>query len=107
MTAEILRRAARQLRDTAASCEQGDWTAEVGETGHAWISLPAYDHAWGMHGFAEEARHVALMHPPVALTLAACMDAVARIGELDADLLNRIGHPELIGVARAILREPS
>ncbi len=78
MSADLLRRAAEKLRDTAASCEQGDWTAEVGDTGTAWVNLPAYPHAWGMHGFAEEARYVALVGAPVGLAIAAWLEETAR-----------------------------
>lgn len=41
-------------------------------------------------------------NPPTALLLVAVFDAWARIGDLDPDLLNRIGGPETLAVARAL-----
>lgn len=67
----ILEQAALMLRDYAAPCEQV-WELETRTLGHgiAWVNLPAAPHAWGMHGFEDEARYVTLMQPTVAMALA-------------------------------------
>lgn len=108
MSSDLLRRAAKTLREVSASCEPGDWTAELGDTGSAWVNLPAYTHAWGMHGFAEEARHVVLMHPPVALALAEALDSWAEVVDGVDKMLGHIpddAYPDEFALARAILRE--
>lgn len=115
MSADLLRRAAKTLREHVAELPRqlqtnwtqdsseistepgpGDYTREVSPVGST-----VHDQG------AEVAYYVIMMHPPVAVALAACMDEVARMGELSDDLLHRIGRPELIAVARAILREVS
>lgn len=44
----------------------------------------------------------AAMDPHVGTLLADVFEAWARIGELDPDLLNRVGGPETLAIARAI-----
>jgi hypothetical protein len=51
---------------------------------------------------AANAEWIAAMHPGVGPVLARVFDVWARMGELDADLLNRIGGEETLAVARAI-----
>lgn len=46
--------------------------------------------------------YIAAMHPGVGGLLAEVFDAWARMGDLDPDLLNRIGGPETLAAARAI-----
>lgn len=46
--------------------------------------------------------YAAAMDPTVGLVLAAVFEAWARMGDLDPDLLNRVGGPETLAVARAI-----
>ncbi|WP_319052650.1 hypothetical protein [Streptomyces europaeiscabiei] len=48
------------------------------------------------------AAYIAAMGPPVARSLAAIFDAWARIGDLDPDLLHRVGGPETLAAARAL-----
>lgn len=47
-----------------------------------------------------------VMTPAVGAALAKMLDKFAWMGEMDADLLHRVGCPEAIAVARAILGEP-
>lgn len=49
-----------------------------------------------------DAAYIAAMGPNVGALLADVFTAWARIGELDPDLLNRVGGPETLAVARAI-----
>jgi hypothetical protein len=51
---------------------------------------------------ADFAAYIAAMHPGVGRLLGAVFDAWARMGELDPDLLNRVGGPETLAVARAL-----
>lgn len=110
---DILERAAKLLREYAeAQLTSGDWVAAYHkETDEHWVH--------GLHGATvalcgedhttaeADARYIALMHGPVALALAVSMERVAWLGRLDPDLLARVGHDELVAVARAVLREPA
>lgn len=107
MSAELLRRAAAELRARAGAVRPGDWTTiEGAATGSAWINVGMTAHAWGMHGYPAEANYVAMMHPPVALAIADVLDGTA-------DEFEGVPSPELAGrmyaadivLARAILRE--
>ncbi|WP_181785115.1 hypothetical protein [Streptomyces phytophilus] len=46
--------------------------------------------------------YIAVMHPGVALALAAVFEVWARMVDMDPDLLHRIGGEETLAVARAI-----
>lgn len=50
---------------------------------------------------------IALMHPGVGEALAVVFDKWARMGELDPDLLNRVGGPETVALAGLILGTPA
>jgi hypothetical protein len=50
-----------------------------------------------------DAVYVAGMHPGVALKLAGLLDKIAWMGELDPDMLYRVGCDEAIATARAFL----
>lgn len=109
MSADLLRRAAQKLRHTAGAAQIGPWVADsweiyVGAPGGTWVgeTLDSDDHGQSEANGA----YIALMGPPVALALADCMDRAAWMGGLDPDLLHRVVMPELITVARAVLREP-
>ena len=113
MSAELLRRAAETLRNLAASCEQGAWSAEIDDRGHAWINLPAYKHAFGVHGFPDEAKYIALMRPPVALAVADLLERHAAVVTSWAEVFGfseaDVSGPDeaAIALARAILRDLS
>ncbi|MDX3586001.1 hypothetical protein [Streptomyces europaeiscabiei] len=109
--ADQLRAAARTLRALLAdpaltpgpwlSMDRGDrllWDGEDAET-----QAPVYVVDEPMSNGAN-ADYIAVMHPDVGHALAAVFDAWARIGDLDPDLLHRIGGPETIEVARQINR---
>lgn len=49
------------------------------------------------------ADYIAAMHPGVGAALAGVFDAWARVGDLDPDLLHRVGGQETLAVARQIL----
>ena len=103
MSAELLRRAAETLRSSAGMASEGPW--QIGPDADGDITLLGPNLGDPDEHNPDDSCYVALVHPPVALALANCMDQVAWMGELDHDLLNRVGMPELIAVARAILRE--
>lgn len=48
------------------------------------------------------ADYIAVMHPDVAHALVEVFDAWARMASLDPDLLNRVGGPETLALARQI-----
>lgn len=50
----------------------------------------------------ELAAYIVAMGPNVGVALAEVFDAWARMGELDPDLLNRVGGPETLTLARQI-----
>ncbi|WP_433078961.1 hypothetical protein ACQP1P_38815 [Dactylosporangium sp. CA-052675] len=105
MSADLLRRAAAKLREHAEKASGGDWDADgtelYAENGAIWIGQMDGDEKEGV----ANASLAALMHPPVALALAAAMDEVAVGIEYDPMLLAAFGYAELIAVARAVLRE--
>lgn len=69
-----LRRAAAVLREHAEAATAGPWTAYP--DGLIWNGDRATDPAAGSQ-FGENADYIVLMHPPVALALAALLDAEA------------------------------
>lgn len=112
--ADLLRRAAGKLRETAQAATPGPW--EDGDH----IDGETY-HRYGDYGFyltgpvgspefedSEQAKadisYCALMHPPVALALADLLDGYAEIPPF-AGWDGRHGE-RLTTLARAILREP-
>lgn len=131
--AELLRRAAAKLRETATAATPGPWTVEVHEGGYGDdmlyavigpeddegvtpIPLQTRTEDAGFHSQAQaDVDFAALMHPPVALALAAWLDRdaetidIARSGYAvlsdDPDAVVAEFHRHSIAVARAILRE--
>ena len=108
-TVEELRAAARTLRALLAdpqltpgpwlSMDRGDrllWNGEGAED-----QAPVYVVDEPMSNGAN-ADYIAVMHPDVGHALARVFDAWARIGELDPDLLNRVGGHETLALARLI-----
>lgn len=99
MSAELLRRAAKTLREHAEAASAGRWEAHP--DGLVWAERIG-DPVSGSTE-VEDANYVALMHPPVALALADLLDAHI---PLFAGL--RIPAPddhEVFRLARAILRQ--
>jgi hypothetical protein len=108
VTAELLRRAATQLREHAERATEDLAELEV-------ILEPADVAGWDFamshlldHGVGE---YCALMHPPVALALAEWLEAVAvGIASLASSVGYQVPLPEdeqAFNLARAILREES
>lgn len=109
MSAELLRRAAKVLRERADAASAGPWEAHP--DGLVWAERIG-DPVSGSTE-VEDAEYIALMHPPVALALADWLESAADvldanygdevdlIAELDED---RTGQGALM-VARALLRE--
>ncbi len=103
MTADLLRRAATKLREHANAASRGPWEMD-GADGLVWPGCMG-DPVSGSELLADGA-FIALMHPPVALALAAAMDEVAFAVEVNPDTVHRVGYGELITCARGVLREP-
>lgn len=53
------------------------------------------------------AAYIAAMHPGVGAALADMLDQWAWLGSQDPDLLNRVGGPEVLAVARLVNEEQS
>jgi len=103
-----LRTAAARARTLADTATPGPWTVDssipyghrVGSSDEAdWV---AWTGEHGEDGSETDAAYIAAMGPNVGTALADVFDAWARVGELDPDLLNRVGGPETLAVARAI-----
>lgn len=122
--AETLRRAADRLRAlaTADNITPGPWRYDpdtywnrppffgqeyVGAGPAREIDCVAGTGPEGQPGASEDAAFIAAMHPGVGAALAQVFDAWARMGELDPDLLHRVGGPETLAAARALLGEAS
>ena len=93
MSAELLAGAARTLRKHAEA-------AITDLAGRPWA-----DARLNWFGGGDVGDFCFLMTPQVGLALAACMDKVARMGGFDPGDQRRVGHDDLVEVARAILRE--
>lgn len=95
MSAELLRRASKKLREHAELATSGPWSrADI----LAWADL--VDEV--------DAEYIALMHPPVALALAEWLDElVRRAEEMNSASCNvwPDGSNHGVAMARAILRE--
>lgn len=111
--AQELRTAAQTLRGLTQAVGGDTWTADHFPEGtiirpaNSTVSLLRLA-ADGMraagtpHVTAPVGAYIAAMGPNVGALLADVFMAWARIGELDPDLLNRVGGPETLAVARAI-----
>ena len=129
MSADLLRRAAAKLREHAEAAPEGPWVSL--DNGDRLIALrPDSTFDKGFRYLVDEpiadsstAEYFALMHPPVALALAAWLEQEARhaadavaawsrdTSYIDAHLGGVEAHTEAMyalpfQVARAILREP-
>ena len=109
--AEVLRRAAKAMRERLAELPPSPWRAE----GRDVTATQDYqdDGAWDWgRGYVvascprqDEAEHVAAWGPPASLAAARLFDKIAWMGELDPDMLSRVGCDEVIALARAYLGE--
>lgn len=123
MSAELLRRAARVLREHAEAAQVDEWSAvgpwlddcplEMAELLPLGFVAAGPDCVpvvlappFGELPSRECLDFVALMHPPVALALAEWLDYDAGVHEA-AGILGLSSRERLYEVARAILREPS
>lgn len=116
--AETLRKAAKLMRERARNASEGPW--EIREEHGRDIA----DEAWSdvrVVGATEEVAitymsnviegnprednetHIASWHPGVALAVADLLDKIAWMGEVDPDLLSRVGCDEAFAIARAYL----
>ena len=109
--AEVLRRAAKAIRERAEPVPPSPWRAE----GRDVTATQDYrdDGSWDWdRGYVvaacprqDEAEHVASWSPPVALAVADLLDKIAWMGEMDPDMLGRVGCDEAIAIARTYLGE--
>lgn len=134
MSADLLRRAAKTLRGHAEAATAGPWNASAVDSPDAVVTSAVYSFAHptgtpesevigasrkargGGIRTGRDARYIALVHPPVALALAAWLEETAREIESHAEnftegverfddltSVDEVAHQ----VARAILREES
>jgi hypothetical protein len=116
--ASTMRRAAKLLRERAEKATPGPWdhmclgsegclvlraSGTIRERGHGRVARFGQKDWQADHADAE---HVAGMGPLVALAVADLLDKIAWMGELDPDMLGRVGCDEAIAIARAYLGEP-
>jgi hypothetical protein len=125
MSAELLRRAAKVLREHAEGATPGPWShvdhgpkpsAFMG-CGHVItdgegieggeIAGPTGDlYPRGVYSPFEDMAYIALMGPPVGQALAALLDDLADSLDQDGGVVQDSGTAGAIDIARAILREP-
>ncbi len=127
MSADLLRRAATRLRESAIAATPGPWAVERrgGEpfTEFALRSRAEFQFAYEAEITAvltpddewPDLDYFALMHPPVALALADWLDFAARASSERAAIEKQIGmqpgdltsreEESALAVARAVLRE--
>jgi hypothetical protein len=106
--AALLRQAASLMRERADQAPPGPWAALDGG-----VASLADEGFWPVDttginedGIDRATRvHIASWHPLVALAVADLLDKIAWMGELDADMLSRVGCDEAIAIARAYLGE--
>ena len=108
MSADILRRAAKTLRQRVAELParvQSEWVQDsseiYAEPAHEWVGETLQD------GGDEIASYVVLMHPPVGLAVAALLDDFAESLDQELGIVQDSGTAGAIDIARAILREES
>jgi hypothetical protein len=114
MSADLLRRAAVKLRETADAASKGSWNNDGWEI---YAGQPGIRADWIGETCAGDAdqdaangNFIALMHPPVALALAEWIEGHAKDLEMAHDVRAQCDSPgdvhQAIIVAREILREP-
>jgi hypothetical protein len=104
-SADELRAASARLRTLIAAVDEdiatNPYWASAENPPHAYPSLYGRGVDNGLGGPA--GAFAAAMGPNVGLILAGVFDAWARMGDLDPDLLNRVGGRETVTLARQIL----
>lgn len=115
--AEELRAAAARIREVAGKATPGPWvnyndgdriirdpdvTAAEDDSDPCGEGPPLEYVVDEPLSYPENGDHIAMWDPNVALLVAEVFDKWARIGELDPDLLYRVGGQETLAVARAI-----
>jgi hypothetical protein len=98
--AAMMRRAAKLIRERAALVPPPPWYPLV----HDVITDDDLN-VIASSGLAVRTQYVASWHPGVAVAVADLLDKLAWMGELDPDLLGRVGCDEAIAIARAYLGE--
>jgi hypothetical protein len=96
-----MRRAAELMRDRAALVPPPPWYPAV----HDVTTRDGLD-VIASSGLTVRAQYVASMHPGFAAAVADLLDKIAWMGELDPEMLGRVGCDEAIAIARAYLGEP-
>lgn len=107
MSADLLRRAAKELRELGEAATPGPWAREWAFSTHFVVPEHADTVAAGNVARLKrrqraDADFIALMHPPVALALAELLETLATMPEIS----NRFDLIAAESLARAILREP-
>ncbi len=107
-SAELLTHAASKLREYAEAAIPGPWVKDGGEIyntapGGLWVGETL--HSGDAATTEANSAYITIMHPPVALFLAAAMDEVAKAVRFGSDMEARLGYSELIVCAREVLRE--
>lgn len=106
--AQELAAAATRLRSLAAEATPGPWKADpsipyghrVGSSDDAdWVARTG---EYGEDYARADSDWIAAMHPGVGAALAQLLDRWAWLSRADPDLLNRVGGPEALVVARLI-----
>lgn len=119
MSAELLRRAAKLLREHALPIKPASiaesWCFEYAHYAIRHVErnvdldidpCPDHGHDHGMFG-RYSGRYIALMHPPVALALADLLDECAESVEQEGGIVQDSTTVGCVDVARAVLREES
>jgi hypothetical protein len=100
MSAELLRRAAAKMRETATAATPGPWDAQGREVGSGESLV-----AWVPIGYAADAEHIASWPPAVALAVADWLDFIAPFARFGDDNSPHAKHA--LVVARIYLGESS
>jgi hypothetical protein len=111
LSTDLLRRAAAKLREHAIVASDGPWHVEyLGRDRYPQrVSNPAavivaemFD---GPPAQGTNAEYIALMHPPVAQTLADLLDRIADISDFNGHDPTTYPDSAVTAVARVVLRE--
>lgn len=125
MSAELLRRAAAEMRRRAeAATPSGEyptgWAGAVADGGDVWLfggpTEDGYRTGTVLHHdescdagccppSSADVEHVASWHPGVALAVADLLEKWAWMVELDPDMGGRVGGDEVLNLARTYLDE--
>lgn len=103
MSADLLREAAALMRERAEAATPSPWLADVKDDGRAWVFIYDEMDSLSLHGYPNDAEHIASWHPAVALAVADWLDRIAWTWEFEPTLQGRVGGDEALAVARAYL----